>query len=31
MAKVVNIYEAKAHFSDLVERANAGEEIVIWR
>ena len=26
---VVNIYEAKTHFSKLVERALAGEEIVI--
>jgi prevent-host-death family protein len=28
---VVNIHEAKTHFSKLVERANAGEEIVIAR
>lgn len=26
---VVNIYEAKTHFSKLVERALAGEEVVI--
>ena len=29
MAKPVNIYEAKTHLSELVERASAGEEIVI--
>jgi prevent-host-death family protein len=28
---VVNIYEAKTHFSKLVERVAAGEEIVIAR
>jgi prevent-host-death family protein len=28
---VVNIHEAKTHFSRLVERAEAGEEIVIGR
>lgn len=29
MAKPVNIYEAKTHLSRLVDRAAAGEEIVI--
>lgn len=29
MAKSVNLYEAKTHLSDLVERAAGGEEIVI--
>lgn len=29
MAKIMNLYEAKTHLSDLVERAAAGEEIVI--
>lgn len=29
MAKPVNIYEAKTHLSELVERAAAGEEIII--
>jgi len=29
MTKPVNIYDAKTHLSDLVERAAAGEEIVI--
>jgi len=29
MAEQVNIHEAKTHFSQLVERAAAGEEIVI--
>jgi prevent-host-death family protein len=29
--KAVNIHEAKTHFSRLVERAEAGEEIVIAR
>lgn len=29
MAKPVNIYDAKTHLSDLVDRAGAGEEIVI--
>lgn len=29
MAKVFNIYEAKTHLSALVDRAAAGEEIVI--
>jgi prevent-host-death family protein len=28
---IVNIHEAKTHFSKLVERAAAGEEIVIGR
>lgn len=29
MAKPINIYEAKTHLSELVDRAAAGEEIVI--
>jgi prevent-host-death family protein len=29
MGKPLNIYEAKTHLSELVERAQAGEEIVI--
>jgi prevent-host-death family protein len=29
MARVVNIHEAKTHFSRLVDRAVAGEDIVI--
>jgi len=29
--KVTNIHEAKTHFSKLVERAQAGEEIVIGK
>jgi prevent-host-death family protein len=29
MAEVVNIHEAKTHFSKLIARVNAGEEIVI--
>lgn len=29
MADIYNIYEAKTHLSDLVERAAAGEEIII--
>lgn len=29
MAKAVNIYEAKTRLSELVDRASAGEEIVI--
>ena len=29
MAKTVNIYEAKTHLSELVERAAEGEEIII--
>ena len=29
MSKTVNIYEAKTHLSELVERAAAGEEIII--
>jgi len=29
MPKTVNLYEAKTHLSDLVERAARGEEIVI--
>jgi prevent-host-death family protein len=31
MAEPVNIHEAKTHFSRLVERVEAGEEIVIAR
>ena len=31
MAEVVNIYDAKTHFSRLVDRAASGEEIVIAR
>lgn len=31
MGKIVNIYEAKTNFSKLVERAEAGEEIIIGR
>ncbi len=31
MSAVTNIHEAKTHFSKLVERAEAGEEIVIGR
>jgi prevent-host-death family protein len=31
MSDLVNIHEAKTHFSRLVERAEAGEEIVIGR
>lgn len=31
LASAVNIHEAKTHFSRLVERAAAGEEIVIAR
>lgn len=29
MSQTVNLYEAKTHLSDLVERAAAGEEIII--
>lgn len=29
MSKPINLYEAKSHLSELVERAAAGEEIVI--
>jgi prevent-host-death family protein len=29
MAKTVNLYEAKTHLSELVERAARGEEVVI--
>jgi prevent-host-death family protein len=29
MSDIVNLYEAKTHLSELVERAAAGEEIVI--
>lgn len=29
MSKILNLYEAKTHLSELVERAAAGEEIVI--
>jgi prevent-host-death family protein len=31
MAHLVNIHDAKTHFSRLVERAEAGEEILIAR
>ncbi len=31
MSEPINIHEAKTHFSRLVERAEAGEEIVIAR
>jgi prevent-host-death family protein len=31
MAEPVNIHQAKTHFSQLVERAEAGEEVVIAR
>ena len=29
MAATVNIHEAKTHFSKLIERAHAGEEIIV--
>lgn len=29
MGKPINVYQAKTHFSELLERAAAGEEIVI--
>lgn len=29
MSKMINLYEAKSHLSELVERAAGGEEIVI--
>jgi prevent-host-death family protein len=29
MSKITNLYEAKTHLSELVERAAAGEEIII--
>ena len=29
MAKTVNLYQAKTHLSELVERAASGEEVVI--
>lgn len=29
MGSIVNLYEAKTHLSQLVERASAGEEIII--
>lgn len=29
MASIVNVHEAKTHFSKLLERAHAGEEIVL--
>ena len=29
MSKVVNVHEAKTHLSQLLERVNAGEEIII--
>ncbi|MBM3515874.1 MAG: type II toxin-antitoxin system Phd/YefM family antitoxin [Alphaproteobacteria bacterium] len=31
MGRIVNIYEAKTNLSKLVERAEAGEEIIIGR
>ncbi len=31
MARLVNIHDAKTHFSRLVERASRGEEIIIAR
>lgn len=31
MSTVVNVYEAKSHFSELLGRAEAGEDIVIAR
>ena len=31
MSEIINIYEAKTHLSSLVERAAAGEDIVIAR
>jgi prevent-host-death family protein len=31
MSEIINIYEAKTHLSSLVERAAAGENIVIAR
>lgn len=31
MAEAINIHAAKTHFSKLVERAEAGEEILIAR
>jgi prevent-host-death family protein len=31
MTEVVNLYDAKAHLSRLIDRATAGEEIVIGR
>jgi len=31
MSKSVNVYEAKTHLSQLIDRAAAGEEIVIAR
>ena len=29
MSRIVNVHEAKTHFSRLLERAHAGEEIVL--
>lgn len=29
LVKVINVHEAKAHLSELLERAHAGEEIVL--
>lgn len=29
MAETINLYQAKTHLSELVERASAGEEIII--
>lgn len=31
MATTMNVYEAKSHFSELLSRAEAGEEIIIAR
>lgn len=31
MAKIVNMHEAKTHFSNLAEQVQAGEEIIIAR
>ena len=31
MAKIVNVAEAKAHLSKLIERAASGEEIILGR
>ena len=31
MSKVVNLYDAKAHLSRLIDRATAGEDVVIGR
>jgi prevent-host-death family protein len=31
MATTMNVYEAKSHFSELLSRAEAGEEVIIAR